>query len=83
MIIKVVIAVVVLLAGAVVASNYFDFNPTIPIFIYPDVRHRGAAVSQDVARMLRAQRRRHASLIGAALPCCAAFAMMPGTVDAP
>ena len=33
MIIKVVIAVVVLLVGAVVASNYFDFNPTIPIFI--------------------------------------------------
>ncbi len=33
MIIKVVIAVVVLLIGAVVASNYLDFNPTIPIFI--------------------------------------------------
>jgi hypothetical protein len=33
MIIKVVIAVVVLLVGAVVASNYLDFNPTIPIFI--------------------------------------------------
>ena len=28
MIIKVVIAVVVLLVGAVVASNYLDFNPT-------------------------------------------------------
>jgi len=33
MIIKVVIAVVVLLVGSVVASNYLDFNPTIPIFI--------------------------------------------------
>ena len=33
MIIKVVIAVVVLLVGTVVASNYFDFSPTIPLFI--------------------------------------------------
>jgi len=33
MIIKVVIAVVVLLVGAVAASNYFGFNPTIPIFV--------------------------------------------------
>ena len=33
MIIKVVIAVVVLLVGAVVGSSYFDFNPTIPIFV--------------------------------------------------
>src|SRR5271169_1082739 len=33
MIIKIVIAVVVLLVGAVVASRYLDFNPTIPIFI--------------------------------------------------
>ena len=33
MIIKVVIAVVVLLFGAVVASNYLGFNPTIPIFV--------------------------------------------------
>lgn len=33
MIIKVVIAVVVLLVGALVGSSCFDFNPTIPIFV--------------------------------------------------